>query len=108
MTTSTPRATKFDECSSGRSTIARTANACSSRKRTILGPVAPSRAVAPVTSAGEEDFKGEIILLFQINFSCCDLTGAKFEQYFSVSARSQRMIERFLELIERIHMLDCG
>src|SRR6185369_4773564 len=30
------------------------------------------------------------------------------EQYFSVSTRSQRMLERLLELIERIHMLDCG
>src|SRR5713101_8366970 len=36
------------------------------------------------------------------------LTGAKFEQYFSVSTRSQRMLERLLELLERIHMLDCG
>src|SRR3989441_3420326 len=43
-----------------------------------------------------------------MDFSCSDLTGVKFEQYFSVSTRSQRMLERFLELLERIHMLDCG
>src|SRR5258705_1417176 len=36
------------------------------------------------------------------------LTGVKFEQYFSVSTRCQRMLERLLELLERIHMLDCG
>ena len=36
------------------------------------------------------------------------LTGAKFEQYFSVSTRSQRVLESLLELLERIHMLDCG
>src|SRR5712671_856948 len=41
-------------------------------------------------------------------FSSSDLTDAKFEQYFSVSTRSQRMLERFLELLERIHVLDCG
>src|SRR6266404_9024900 len=43
-----------------------------------------------------------------MDFSCSDLTGVKFEQYFSVSTRSQRMLERFLELLERIHLLDCG
>src|SRR6059036_1490934 len=43
-----------------------------------------------------------------MDFSCSDLTGVKFEQYFSVSTRSQRMLERLLELLERIHVLDCG
>src|SRR6185436_15217425 len=28
--------------------------------------------------------------------------------YFSVSTWSQRMLERFVELLERIHVLDCG
>src|SRR3989441_1205466 len=43
-----------------------------------------------------------------MDFSCSDHTGVKFEQYFSVPTRSQRMRERFLELLERIHVLDCG
>src|SRR6266404_1720891 len=52
-------------------------------------------------------FIGERIILFQNDLS--SLTNrAKFEDYFSGSTRSQRMLERFLELIERIHMLDCG
>src|SRR6266849_6843619 len=53
-------------------------------------------------------FIGELIILIQNDFSFCDLTDAKFEQYFSGSTRSQRMRERFLELLERIHVLDCG
>src|SRR6266404_9467483 len=43
-----------------------------------------------------------------MDFSCSDLTGVKFEQYFSVSTRSQRMLEPLLELLERIHLLDRG
>src|SRR6266481_5798034 len=35
-------------------------------------------------------------------------SGAKFEQYFSISTRSQRMLERFLELLEWIDLLDFG
>src|SRR5712675_995674 len=41
-------------------------------------------------------------------FSSSDLTDAKFEQYFSISIRSQRMLERFLELLEWIYLLDFG
>src|SRR6266849_4613976 len=51
---------------------------------------------------------GKLIILLQKDFLCSDLTGVKFEEYFSVSTRSQRMLERFLELLERIHVLDCG
>jgi hypothetical protein len=49
----------------------------------------------------------ELIILFQNGFSSVT-NRAKFEEYFSVPAWSQRMLERFLELLERIHMLDCG
>jgi hypothetical protein len=46
-------------------------------------------------------------MLFQIGFSSVT-NRAKFEEYFSVPTRSQRMLERLLELLERIHLLDCG
>src|SRR5579872_4607321 len=47
-----------------------------------------------------------IMLIFLWVVLCC-VAAAKFEQYFSVSIRFQRMLECFLELLERIHVLDC-
>jgi hypothetical protein len=34
--------------------------------------------------------------------------GAKLEQNFSAAIRFQRLLERFLELLERVNMLHCG
>src|SRR6266478_553477 len=34
--------------------------------------------------------------------------GAKFEQDLSAAIRFQGLLERFLELVERVHMLHCG
>jgi len=33
---------------------------------------------------------------------------AKLEQNLSAAIRFQRLLERFLELLERVHMLHCG
>src|SRR5436305_3537546 len=34
--------------------------------------------------------------------------GTKFEQNLSAAIRFQRLLERFLELVERVDMLHCG
>jgi hypothetical protein len=34
--------------------------------------------------------------------------GAKFEQDLSAAIRFRGLLERFLELVERVHMLHCG
>src|SRR5882724_833424 len=41
------------------------------------------------------------------NLMACRL-GTKFEQDLAAAIRFQRLLERFLELLERVHLLHCG
>src|SRR6266550_2357689 len=39
---------------------------------------------------------------------CSRSVGAKLEQHLTAARRFQRLLERFLELVERVDMLHCG
>jgi len=101
------RSFKLDERSSGRSTIPRTANPCSSSKRASWGLSLRDDRLLPTRAQVRKISKESSYCSFRWIFQALTSLASNLNSIFRFDSISA-MLERLLELLERIHVLDCG